>query len=93
MADLLGIDWTPINESLEGFSQDGVESFVNIEIKHTVCKSKSNAILESLNRVLCFSSLYEGRSHRERLAKALYIGVISKYFDGKGDVEDALASE
>jgi hypothetical protein len=61
MADLFCVDRTACNKALEGFSQDGVEHLIHIEVEDAVGEGKGDAVLESLNWVGLFagSFLYE----------------------------------
>ncbi len=72
VTDLLCVDGTAIDESLEGLSKNRVEGFFNIKIKDAVGKGKSNAVLESLNGVTgARLHFYEVRCERQGLAYTL----------------------
>ena len=92
MADLFGVDGAAIDEALEGLTEDGVKSLIDVEIQHTIGKRKGHAVLEplhSIHRLL----LYEVRCHGHRLTQSLYVRVTVEDLHGKRDVEDALARE
>lgn len=48
MTDLLTINWTAIYESLECFSKNRIEGFLDVEIKDAISKSEGYALLEAL---------------------------------------------
>lgn len=54
MADLLSVDRTPIDESLESLAQNRVERLLDVEVQDAVCKSKGNTVFEALYRS-CFT--------------------------------------
>jgi hypothetical protein len=56
MADLLSVDWTPINETLVSFSENRIERFLYIEVENAVSKSEGYALLKAFQRG-CFTSL------------------------------------
>lgn len=49
MADLLGVDWAAIVPTLKGFSKDGVEWFLHVQVHGGVTDSKSDAFLQFVN--------------------------------------------
>ena len=52
VADLLSIDGAAIDESLEGFSEDGVEWFFHIKVENRIGECECNTIFELLELVI-----------------------------------------
>lgn len=92
MADLLRINGTPINKTLEGLSKNRVEGLIDIEVQYTIRKRKCHAILEPLHSIpsLLFNEI---RGHTHRLTQSLYIRVTVENLHRKRDVQDALTRE
>ncbi len=94
MANLFCVNWTAIDNSLIGLSQNGIERFFSVKEKQGTRNPKYHSQLHSLNRIFIFRSRFKKlRSQSKASTNTTEIWITIKDLDRKWYIGQALAWE